>query len=131
MALHFKGAALIHRAKLVLTGAANGADPVRRQFIERGVSGDMIVRVSLGRIIDIATYLALILLHDILLFQPLKSVKIRTAMQKKIYLIYKLSIQLPDKSMRFFCRGEPFTPSAQEIQKGNGLQDKSSLIVAN
>jgi len=82
MALHFKGAALIHRGKLVLAGAANGADPVRRQFIERGVGGDVIVRVSLGRIINIATYLTLILLHDVLLFQPLKSVKIRTAMQK-------------------------------------------------
>jgi hypothetical protein len=81
MAPYFKGAALIHRGKLVLTGATNGADPVRRQFVERGVGGDMIVRVTLGRIIDIATYLALILLHDVLLFQPLKSVKIRTAMQ--------------------------------------------------
>jgi hypothetical protein len=69
----FKADALIHRAKLVLTSAANGADPVRGQFIERGVGGDVVVRVSLGRIIDIASSLALILLHDVLLLQPPKS----------------------------------------------------------
>jgi hypothetical protein len=52
-------------------------------------------------------------------------------MHKIIWSINELSIQLPDKSMGFFCRGEPSTPSAQEIQKRNGLQAKPSLIMAN
>jgi hypothetical protein len=60
-------AGLIYRDKLLLAGSANGADPIRRQFLERGVGGDIIVRVSFGRIIDIAANLTLVFLHGFLL----------------------------------------------------------------
>jgi hypothetical protein len=79
---------------LVLRSAANGADPVRRQFVERGVGGDVVVRVSLGRIIDIATYLALILLHDVLLFQALESPWKSGRLGRKDYIV-NLQIIIP------------------------------------
>jgi hypothetical protein len=60
-------AALIHRLELVLGGAADGADPFRGDFIKGGVGGDMVVRITLGRVIDVTTDLALVLFHDFLL----------------------------------------------------------------
>jgi hypothetical protein len=60
-------AALIHRAKLVLGSPANGTDPIRRQFVKGGVGRHVVIRVSYGRIIDVATNLTLVLFHDFLL----------------------------------------------------------------
>jgi hypothetical protein len=59
--------ALIHRLELVLGGAADGTDPLRGHFVKRGVGGNVVVRVPLGRVINVTTDLTLILLHDFLL----------------------------------------------------------------
>jgi hypothetical protein len=60
-------AVLIHRLELVLGGAADGTDPFRGHFVKRGIGGNVIVRITRGRIINITTDLTLILLHDFLL----------------------------------------------------------------
>jgi hypothetical protein len=50
-----------------LGSAANRADPVRRQLVKRGVGGDVIVWVTLGRIINVTANITLIFLHNFLL----------------------------------------------------------------
>ena len=68
---------LIHRGELILAGAANGANPIRRQFVKGGVGGHPVVRVSLGRVIDITADFALVFLHGWFLFQAGGEVKSR------------------------------------------------------
>jgi hypothetical protein len=59
--------ASIYRGKLVLGGAANGADPISGQVFKRSLRGNLVVRVAFGWIINVAANLALIFLHDTLL----------------------------------------------------------------
>jgi hypothetical protein len=52
---------------LILGSAADGADPLRREFFKGGAGWDAVVRISLGGIVNITTDLTLILFHDKLL----------------------------------------------------------------
>jgi hypothetical protein len=51
------------RFKHILGSAAERADPVLREFFKRGVGRDVIVRVTLFRIVDITTDTAFVLFH--------------------------------------------------------------------
>jgi hypothetical protein len=57
----------IYRGKLILGGSANGADPVSGQAFKRSIGGNLGVRITFGRIINVTTNLALIFLHNFLL----------------------------------------------------------------
>src|SRR5271157_4865581 len=59
----------VHRHKLILSGATDGADPPRGQFFKRGAGGDAVIRITLLGIIDITTDLTLMFLHGRLLSQ--------------------------------------------------------------
>ena len=60
-------AVLIHRLELVLGGAADGTDPFRGDFVKRGIRGNIVIGITMGRVIDITADLTLVLLHDFLL----------------------------------------------------------------
>ena len=54
----------VERLERVLAGAAHGADPRRRDVLERGAGWNPAIRISLRWIIDVAARLADPLLHD-------------------------------------------------------------------
>jgi hypothetical protein len=51
------------RFKHILGSATERADPVLREFFKRGVGRDVIVRITLFRIVDITTHITFVLFH--------------------------------------------------------------------
>jgi hypothetical protein len=57
---------LLGRFKVVFANAAEGADPVVRDLLEGGAGGDAAVRIAYRGIINVTTYKASKLLHNVL-----------------------------------------------------------------